>query len=143
MKLLDIICFICLFVYQRIIYPVFFNRAATPSTMTVNPNPSSKTSPVAVTNSTNQYSTATNNTTSTFSRFFSSAFSSAPASSQELLNSLVKWFYMNMDATNRINNTILNIFNFNFAGSGQRPMSVGPIIKLYICTKSIHELQPN
>lgn len=69
-------------------------------------------------------SASASNSASTFSRFF---FSSSTAGQMNLicLNNLLKWFYFNVDTTNKINSTILNVLNFYYSGNNQRPASVG------------------
>lgn len=140
MRLLDLVRYMCLLtcqlIYQRIIYPLFISRQ-TNAPMMVNANitnspfRSNPTLANTLTGSTasGQSFSSTTSTPSTFARLFSSAFSSSPygnsgPETMAAFNNILKWFYLNMDTTNRINNTILNILNFNFSGTGQRPMSV-------------------
>ena len=140
MRLLDLIRNTFVIIYQRVIYPLVISRFLVATnhqqqTMTVTNNtnsPFKSTNMTIATTTTSAYNNQMNQTsgTSTFARFFSSAFSSSPygssgdSSSLLSLNNMLKWFYLNLDTTHRINQTILNILNFNFAGSGQRPMSV-------------------
>lgn len=138
MRLLDLIRNTFVIIYQRVIYPLIISRflVAPNQTMTVtnntNTNSPFKSTNMTTTSTTSAYNNQMNQTSgSTFARFFSSAFSlsspygsSSSDSSLLSLNNMLKWFYLNLDTTHRINQTILNILNFNFAGNGQRPMSV-------------------
>lgn len=142
MRLLDMVRYVLILIYQRIIYPLFFNRGAQIHPMTVTANTSSSTisggnSPFkpSVTTSLQPPSNtaAASTSSSSFSRFFSSAFSSSPYGNQSntsllVLNNMLNWFYSHMDTSHRINQTILNILNFNFSSNGQRPMSVRLIL---------------
>lgn len=144
MKLLDFIRYLFVLIYQRIIYPLFINRGAAPLTAQQQQQLGAQTltSPfkpnTSLINNQSPYNTAAPaaSATSSFSRFFSSAFSSSASSNQEAMfsvNNVLKWFYLNnVDANNRITSTVLNILNFNFSGSGQRPMSVRPLFFPFI-----------